>query len=508
MHSFGEHMGDAVSDSTKKGWLTSILELGAWVGTIYSGVLAERIGRKYTILVNVGIFCIGVVIQACAAVGDSTHILGGRFVTGMGVGSLSMAVPMYNAEIAPPEVRGSLVGLQQLAITFGIMVSFWIDYGTNFIGGTGATQKDAAWIVPLVLQLLPALVLGVGILFMPFSPRWLMHHDREAEARAVLASLRQLPPDHDLITLEFLEIKAQSLFEKRTEAEKFPHLHRTNTWSSVKLEALGFASLFRSWPMFKRVVVATVTMTFQQWTGINAVLYYAPSIFAQLGMSSNTTSLLATGVVGVVMFLATIPAVMYIDRVGRKPVLVVGALGMAACHFIIAAIFAQNEHSWDAHPAAGWAAVAMVWLFVVHFGYSWGPCAWILIAEVWPLSVRAKGIALGASANWLNNFIVGQVTPDMLKNVRYGTYIFFGLLTTLGAAFIAFVVPETKQLSLEEMDVVFGSPGAATADFERQVAISREIGLEQALERLGQSGVERVQREDAGERETKVDMES
>ncbi|KAL4938286.1 hypothetical protein BDV06DRAFT_201168 [Aspergillus oleicola] len=503
MHSFEEHMGDAVQNQTKKGWLTSILELGAWFGALYSGPLCERFSRKYTILSNVCIFCIGVVIQLTAAAdsGSSSNILGGRFVTGMGVGSLSMSVPMYNAEIAPPEVRGSLVAMQQLAITFGIMVSFWINYGTNHIGGTGETQKDAAWLLPLALQLVPAVILGVGMIFMPFSPRWLVHHDREEEAIKVLTSLRGLPADDPVLQLEFLEIKAQSLFEKRTEKEKFPHLERTNTWSYIKLEAAGYKSLFMSWPMFRRVIVATgmpcphsvstiklltfpVTMTFQQWTGVNAVLYYAPSIFEQLGMSNNTTSLLATGVVGIAMFIATIPAVIWVDKLGRKPILVIGAIGMAACHFIIAGIFAENENQWESHAAAGWGAVAMVWLFVVHFGYSWGPCSWIIIAEVWPLSVRAKGTSLGASANWMNNFIVGQVTPDMLDDIRYGTYIFFGLMTTLGALFIFFFVPETKQLSLEEMDVIFGSEGTAVADFERQAEISREIGLDDALARL------------------------
>ena len=160
-------MGVYTSNQTKKGWLTSILELGAWVGTIYSGFLAEIISRKYAILVNVGVFIIGVVVQCTAAAGGgSSSILGGRFITGMGVGSLSMIVPMYNAEVAPPEVRGALVGLQQLAITTGIMISFWIDYGTNYIGGTGETQKDAAWLVPLALQLAPALLLGLGMLMM------------------------------------------------------------------------------------------------------------------------------------------------------------------------------------------------------------------------------------------------------------------------------------------------------------------------------------------------------
>lgn len=190
----------------------------------------------------------------------------------MGVGALSMIVPMYNAEVAPPEVRGALVGLQQMAITTGIMISFWIDYGTQYIGGTGAGQKDAAWLVPLCLQLAPAVVLGVGMIFMPFSPRWLEHHGRSAEARSTLASLRGLSPDDELVELEYLEIKAQSMFEKRSTAEHFPHLADGSAWSTIKLQFVAMASLFKSKPLLRRTALATVTMFFQQWTGINAVL--------------------------------------------------------------------------------------------------------------------------------------------------------------------------------------------------------------------------------------------
>lgn len=223
-------MGNYIEDqetltwnSSKQGWLVSILELGAWFGTMYSGFLAEILSRKYAILVNVAIFIVGVVVQCTASAGQGHNaILGGRFVTGMGVGSLSMIVPMYNAEIAPPEVRGALVGLQQLSITLGIMISFWIDYGTNYIGGTGREQKEAAWLLPLALQLAPAVLLGVGMIFMPFSPRWLVHHGKEDEARRVLARLRGLNQDHELIELEYAEIRAQSLFEKKSLAERFP----------------------------------------------------------------------------------------------------------------------------------------------------------------------------------------------------------------------------------------------------------------------------------------------
>ncbi|KAF3065803.1 Quinate permease [Daldinia childiae] len=494
MPAFKSHMGeydpfDDSADQTKKGWLTAILELGAWIGTLLSGFIAEAISRKYGVLVAVTVFVIGVVIQATAQSGGPNVILGGRFVTGMGVGSLATIVPIYNSEVAPPEIRGALVALQQLAITFGIMVSFWIDYGTNYIGGTTlGLQKDAAWLVPICLQLFPAVILFVGMIFMPFSPRWLVHHDREAEARKILANLRGLPADHELVELEFLEIKAQSQFEKRTVAEHFPQLSEQTAWNTFKLQFVAIKSLFQTKAMIKRVVVATVTMFFQQWTGINAVLYYAPSIFTSLGMSNTTTSLLATGVVGIAMFVFTVPAVLYIDRVGRKPVLTIGAIGMATCHIIIAVIVAKNANQWASQPAAGWAAAAMVWLFVIHFGYSWGPCSWIIVAEIWPLSTRPYGTSLGASSNWMNNFIVGQVTPIMLNRIGYGTYVLFGLLTFMGAGFIWFFVPETKRLTLEEMDVVFGSEGTAQADFERMDEINREIGLTAMLHGLVGTG--------------------
>ncbi|KZL73083.1 hypothetical protein CT0861_01859 [Colletotrichum tofieldiae] len=488
MPSFEKHMDGYTKNPTQKGWLTAILELGAWVGAVLSGFIAEVCSRKYGVLIATGVFILGVIVQVTSISGGHESILGGRFITGMGVGSLSMIVPLYNSECAPPEVRGALVALQQLAITFGIMISFWIEQvtpqlprnGCNYIGGTTeATQSDAAWLVPICLQLGPAAILFVGMIWMPFSPRWLIHHGREEEARKILANLRDLPENHELIELEFLEIKAQSLFEKRSTAEHFPHLQEQTAWNTFKLQFVAIKALFQTRAMFKRVIVATVTMFFQQWTGINAVLYYAPQIFEQLGLSQTTTSLLATGVVGVVMFIATIPAVLWIDRVGRKPVLTIGAIGMGTCHIIIAVILAKNIERFNEQPAAGWAAVCMVWLFVVHFGYSWGPCAWIIIAEVWPLSTRPYGVSLGASSNW----IVGQVTPDMLTSITYGTYILFGLLTYLGAAFIWFFVPETKRLSLEEMDLVFGSEGAAAADFERMEEINNEIGLSAVLNR-------------------------
>lgn len=325
-------------------------------------------------------------------------------------------------------------------------------------------------------------MLLIGITLMPFTPRWLVHHGREVEAHQTLARLRGLPLEHELVELEFLEIKAQSLFEKATVAEKYPHLSKQTAWNTFKLQFVAIGSLLATKPMRKRVIVATVEMFFSQWSGINAILYYAPTIFGEMGLSTNTTSLLATGVVGILMFICTIPALLYIDRLGRRPVMTAGSLVMATCHVIIAIIVAKFNGSWSTHMAAGWAAVVMVWIYIASFASSWGLCAWILVAEVWPISARPYGIALGSSSEWMNNFIVGQVTPDMLSRIGYWTYVLFALLTYLSAAFIWFYVPETKRLSLEEMDLVFGSDGTTQADFERMAEIQREVGLGEVVQ--------------------------
>jgi MFS family permease len=216
----------------EQGLMTSVLELGAWIGALANGVLADWLGRRLTVVVACGIFTVGVIVQACTV--NKDFIISGRFVTGIGVGAFSMLVPLYNAELAPPEVRGALVALQQLAITFGIMVSYWIGYGTNYIGGTGQSQSDAAWLVPICIQLLPSTVLAAGmVLFMPQSPRHLMNKGREEECLNTLARLRSTTTDDMRVRIEFLEIKALREFEKMRLQESFPQYQDGTTKSAI-----------------------------------------------------------------------------------------------------------------------------------------------------------------------------------------------------------------------------------------------------------------------------------
>jgi len=217
-------------------------------------------------------------------------------------------------------------------------------------------------------------------------------------------------------------------------------------------------------------------------------LYYAPTIISDLSLSGNTTSLLATGVVGIVMFLATFPTVMYLDRLGRKPILIIGAIGMAVCHTILAILSGIYENSWPEHRVAGWAAVVFVWLYAICFGFSWGPVAWVYISEIFPLGIRSKAISVAASSNWMNNFIIGEITPTMLKHMRFGTYILFGALTYMSAVFVYFFLPETKNVSLEEMDIVWGDDSrTSAADLARLERINDRIGLT----RLGKTDEEK-----------------
>ncbi|EIT80967.1 putative transporter [Aspergillus oryzae 100-8] len=462
---YAEHTG------TAQGMLTSILELGAWLGTLANGYLADALGRRVTVVVAVVVFCVGVIVQACTTNPD--FVYAGRFVTGLGVGNLSMIVPLYNAELAPPEIRGSLVAVQQLAITFGIMVSFWIGYGTNFIGGTGEGQSIAAWEIPVCIQILPALVLAVGMmLFMPQSPRHLMNQGREEECLQTVARLRDASVDDMLVRIEFLEMKALRMFEEETARKKYPQYQDGSFKSRFMIGVHDYMSLITDKSLFKRTTVACLIMVFQQWNGINA-----PQIFKDLELGGTTTSLLATGVAGIFEFVFTIPAVLWVDNIGRKKILIAGGIGMAVCHFIVAGIIGSYQHTFAEHKAPGWVAVVFVWIFIINFAYSWGPVAWIVVSEVYPLSMRAKGVSIGGSSNWLNNFAVGLSTSPFLSASNYGTFIFFGCITTIGVFWVWFLVPETKGRTLEEMDELFGSGGMAAEDEARKRRIEREIGL-------------------------------
>lgn len=385
-----------------------------------------------------------------------------------------------------------------VSITLGILVSYWLEYGTQYIGGarcapqipyTGGTpekprfdpykdvpaggctgQNEAAWRVPFALQLAPALILGIGMLFFPESPRYYLMRHKEDKALKALAQLRRVNADSDSLREEYLSIKAEVLFDESVAKDKFPGK------SGASLYLAQYKSLVSTRPAFWRLAIGCVTMFSQQFIGCNAMIYYAPTIFGQLGLSGNTTSLLATGVYGIVNTLSTLPALFLIDKVGRRPLLLSGATGTFISLVIVGAILGTYGDNISAHPAAGWTGIAFIYIYDINFSYSFAPIGWVLPSEIFNLGNRSKAIAITTSTTWMCNFIIGLVTPDMLETIKWGTYIFFAAFALIAFIFTYFFIPETKGKSLEDMDEIFGDT-AAHEEKQRLFAIAASLGL-------------------------------
>ncbi|BEI91380.1 uncharacterized protein CcaverHIS019_0402000 [Cutaneotrichosporon cavernicola] len=493
---FGADFPRVYMDANIKGWFVSSLLLGAWFGSLLSGPLCDKLGRKRSIMFQVLVFTLGSALQTGARV--EAHMFAGRIIAGLSIGSLTHIVPMYIAELAPAAMRGALVALQQLSITLGILFSYWIAYGTSHIGGTrcsdipysgpkgpdghatfdayndvpagGCTgQSQAAWRVPVGIQILPGLILGIGMFFMPYSPRWLVEVGRDDEAKATLSRLRSLPIDDPDVVREFVEIKAEVITIRQIRETR-------GTGKSGLARALQpYVELLSTKSNFHRLYIGCTTMFFQQFIGCNAIIYYAPTIFAQLGMDPNTTSLLATGVYGITNTLFTLPAVFFLDRVGRRKLLMVGAAGCFVSLVMVGSLVAAFGHDWPKYAVQGRVAIAFVYIYDVFFSFSWAPIGWVLPSEIFNLATRSTAVSITTSTTWMSNFIIGVVSPLMLEKIPHGgTYFFFAGFAVLGFISTYFFLPETRRVALEDMDAIWG---AKTSDEDRHIAdtVLREI---------------------------------
>lgn len=267
MPSFEQKFPDVAASASTKGWLTSVLQLGGWLSALAAGVICEIYSRKFTLFGGAMFTLLGSALGAGAQ--DVSYLYAGRFFTGLGVGALSAVGPLYNAELAPPEIRGLLVSTQQLSVTLGIALAYWISYGTNNIGGNGAGQSDWAWRTPMLCQGIPALILAIGVWWLPYSPRWLVKRGRDQDAIAALSYLRACPEDDRLVQVEYLEIKAENEFERTQFVKQFPHFAHKAEKGQWTREFMSYVTIFRSKDSFKRVAIASLVMFFQQWSGID-----------------------------------------------------------------------------------------------------------------------------------------------------------------------------------------------------------------------------------------------
>ncbi|KAG0143015.1 hypothetical protein CROQUDRAFT_724768 [Cronartium quercuum f. sp. fusiforme G11] len=464
--------GGSHSASFWKGFLTVAIEFGAVLGVILAGFTADKYGRKHAIKIGVTFFIIGSVIQTTAY--DYAMLVIGRFIGGIGIGTLSMIAPMYMCEISPPNIRGALLSLEEFNIVAGIVIAFYLTYGTRFI------TTELSWRLPFGLQILPALIILFGLSQLPASPRWLANQGRHDESLAAISTLRQLPIDDVDVREEWMNMRIEAEYQR--EMEKFrherlypkpaslrgnheggdsdadiPHGQRPDMWKEIHLEWLKWGDTFRS-GCWRRTMVGAGLMFFQQFVD-------SPTLFQTLGLGFESR-LTMSGIMNICQLLGVAISFLIMDKLGRRSLLLAGSVAMMACHAIIAILVWKFSGNWPEHQQAGWAGVVLIFLYMVSFGLSWGPVPWAIPSEIFPSSLRAKGVAVSTMSNWIttyscfsqytDNLVIGFITPPLVDKTKAGTFLFFAVNSALSFVFVWFCVPETAHRSLEEMDEVFG----------------------------------------------------
>ncbi len=394
---------DFALSNTQVELIISAVLLGAVIGAAFAGYFSDKFGRRRLLIVTAAVFTIAALL--CAFATDMIWFGLGRILIGLGIGSASMISPLYIAEISPAYIRGRLVSLSQLAVTIGIVVSYLVDYAFAETGGW-------RWMVGLAA--FPGTALFAGMLFLPESPRWMIKNGHE---ECALNTLKHMHGDKRA-RIELKEIK-----------------------QGLKLRTQKMKTAMNPW--VKRAMVIGIGLAiFQQVTGINTVIYYAPQIFQLAGFVSDKAAILATVGVGVVNVLATIIALWLLDKVGRRPLLLVGLAGM---------VFSLGALSLHSGP---WITVFSLMFYVACFAISLGPIFWLLISEIYPLKIRGKAMSLATVANWGSNMIVAFTFLTLIQFLgKSGTFALYGAITIVAWLFAYFMVPETRGFTLEQIQI-------------------------------------------------------
>ncbi|KAF2403340.1 general substrate transporter [Trichodelitschia bisporula] len=439
------HFFNTIDTSPIIGAINSVFNGGACLGSLMGGFVMDRIGRRWTIQMGAIICLFGAILQTAAQ--NLAMMLVGRVLAGWAVGLMSMSVPVYQSECAHPKTRGFLIGITQQMIGVGFIVSTWVGYGSSKL-----PNSAFSWRFPLAFQVVPCAVIIFGLLFFPESPRQLVEKDRAEEALQVLRKLHFNGQNEEWILQEFNEIKAT------IEAEK-------------AITAPGWKVMFTVPQWRTRLMHATLMQVFTQFTGINVFGYYATIMYKILGITGSK-NLLVTGIYNVVGPVTNLFFIWFLsDRVGRRRPLLFGTVGITVALICVAVIGSRIDND---HPNHGMsiAGVFFVFCVTVIFSLSFGPISWTYASEVMPMPIRARGSAFATGiGNWLVSTFWAQVSPIALGAITWKFYfIFIAFNTCITFPTIYFVFKETKQLSLEEIDLLFGERalGALPKDLEKR----------------------------------------
>ncbi|KAF2863175.1 MSTA protein [Piedraia hortae CBS 480.64] len=419
--------GQFAISSAQHSLIVSILSAGTFLGSLFSGLLADGIGRRTSLIAGSIVFLIGVIIQLATL--NIPGISIGRFVAGLGVGLVSSVNIMYLSEVAPRKIRGAIVSCYQFAITIGLLLANIVTYVTRNRDDSGAFR------IPIAVQCLWAVILIIGLIGMPESPRFYVRKGRLDRALTALAQVRGQLHNSEPVMQELIEIQAHYDFEKSRSGRSF----------------LG-APVDRS--TIRKFILGCSLQMFQQWTGINYIFYYGTTFFQQIGLGAGNSYTYAF-VVSMIMTAVNVgasPVSFYaIERFGRRPLLIYGAIGMMICQLVVASVGTASPKSSAAH----YCLIVFVCFNIFFFASTWGPVAWVIVGEIFPLPIRSHGVAFSTASNWLWNFILALISPYMVDNpgnLKYKVFFIWGSLCACCAVFAYFHVPETKGLTLEQVD--------------------------------------------------------
>ncbi|KAF2762082.1 general substrate transporter [Pseudovirgaria hyperparasitica] len=415
----------------QKGAVVSVFTGGAFFGALLAGATGDYFGRKKTILLGATIFILGGGLQTGAQSLD--FLYAGRCLAGVGVGFLTMIIPLYQAETVHPDIRGRVTSLQQFMLGVGALIASWTSYGT-YIGF--APDDSRQWRVSLGIQIIPAGILALCILLFPESPRWLIDHGRPGDGLSTLARLHANGDENDpWVRAEFDQIQ---------EAITFEHEH----------EAKSYTELFTDKSSFRRLFLACALQASVQMTGVSAIQFFSVDIYGQIGIAGNDT-LKYQAISSVLALIAEFLCMLLIDPIGRRWPLIGGNLGNMVTFIVATILLAKFPPGESGNHSAAWGFIVMTWLYNFSFSLTCGPLSWIIPAEIFDTKTRSKGVSIATMTSFAFNTMIGQVTPIAMANIKYRFYFLFIICNFTNALFFWAFLPETAKRPLEEMHYLF-----------------------------------------------------
>ncbi|KAI0050085.1 general substrate transporter [Auriscalpium vulgare] len=465
--------------TVREGLIVALLSIGTLIGALLGAPIADFLGRRRAMQIEALVFCVGVIVQIVTKSSWAQFAVG-RLIAGLGVGALSAAVPMYQAETAPPQIRGAMTATYQLFITLGILVAYCISIGTRHASG------GSSWRIVVGIGFIWPALLIVGIQFMPESPRWLAAHGHIAKAERAIAVTRGLPADAAasdyIIKREVEEIRASVEYER-----------------SVRK---GWIDCFRPRHMILyRTLLGMTLQSLQQLTGANYFFYYGTTIFQSVGIADSFVTQI---ILGGVNFGCTFLGLWINNRFGRRKVLIIGASWQSFWLFVYA--IAGTAKDPKTSKSIGDLMIVSTCLFILGFATTWGPCIWILIGETFPTATRAKQGALATASNWMWNFLLAFFTPFITRDIGFRYGFIFASCNLAAAVFVFFFLYESSGISLEMVDQMYNDPACkpwtsstwAPEGYANRDELRQKIREEEAKKPLTAAHAEATQRTSTG----------